>query len=144
MRSANSRPSRTDTRGRGRTVVAPRWPYTLDGDSGPGVAQFLAQESKGPGATPASSRRAAARARFAGLPGSPEPTTEREVDIAGLPGVELTGAGTEDGGERRYYATMLFKDDGYVLLVGTFDPDQYPDDQTRAFRSMAHSFKLTS
>ena len=118
--------------------------YTLDGDSGPGVAQFLAQESKGAGATPASGRRDAARARFAALPGNPEITTEREVDIAGLPGVELTGAGKEDGLERRYYAAMLFTDDGYVLLVGTFDVDRYPADQTRAFRSMAHSFKLTS
>ena len=115
--------------------------YTLDGDSGPGVAQFLVQESKGAGVTPAGGRRDAARARFAGLPGSPEPTTEREVEIAGLPGVELTGAGTEDGSERRYYAAMLFTDDGYVLLVGIFDPDRYPADQTRAFRSMAHSFR---
>ena len=103
--------------------------YTLDGDSGPGVAQFLAQESKGAGATPASSRRDAARARFAALPGNPEITTEREVDIAGLPGVELTGAGKEDGLERRYYAAMLFTDDGYVLLVGTFDSTHTP--QTR-------------
>jgi len=117
--------------------------YTLNGDSGPGVAQFLAQESMGAGATPASSRRDAARARFAALPGSPEITTEREVDIAGLPGVELTGAGREDGRER-YYAAMLFTDDGYVLLVGTFGLDRYPADQTRAFRSMAHSFELTS
>ena len=110
--------------------------YTLDGDSGPGVAQFLVQESKGASATPASGRRDAARARFAGLPGSPEPTTEREVDIAGLPGVELTGAGKEFGLERRYYAAMLFTDDGYVLLAGTFDPDRYPADQTPAFRAM--------
>ncbi len=115
--------------------------YTLNGDSGPGVAQFLAQESKGPGATPANSRRDAARARFAALPGSPDPTTERDVDIAGLPGVELTGTGMEDGGERRYYAAMRFTDVGYVLLVGTFDLDRYPADQTPAFRSMAHSFR---
>jgi hypothetical protein len=115
--------------------------YTLNGDSGPGVAQFLAQESKG--ATPASGRREAARARFAALPGSPEPTSEREVEIAGRPGWELTGAGKEFGRETHVYAAILFTDDGYVLLVGTFDPDRYPTDQVPAFRSMARSFKPT-
>ena len=117
--------------------------YALDGDAGPGVAQFLAQPSLGAGATPAGGRQDAARARFAALPGSPAPTSEREIEIAGLPGWELTGTGTEDGRERRFYAVMLFTDDGYVLLAGTFDPERYPADQTPAFRSMARSFRVT-
>ena len=68
--------------------------------------------------------------------------SEHRVTIAGLPGWEFTGTGTEGQRDRRYYVAVVFTDAGYVLLVGTFDPDRY-EDQTDAFKTMARSFELT-
>ena len=116
--------------------------YTLNGESGPGVALFLVSPSLGAQPIPPADRQEAARARFAALPGKPVADAEDRVTIAGLPGWEFTGTGKENGLARTYYATVLFTDDGYLVLAGTFDPAKYPD-QIKAFKSMARSLELT-
>lgn len=116
--------------------------YTRGGRSGPGVPVFLVNPSLGAAPTPEGERRDVARARFRALPGNPRPDAEDPVTIAGLPGWEFTGTGEEGGRERRYYAAVLFTEEGYLALVGTFDPTQHPN-QTNAFRSMARSLELT-
>lgn len=116
--------------------------YTLGGRLGPGVPAFLVNRSLGGTPTPRHERRDVARARFGAFPGNPRADSEEPVTISGLAGWEFTGTGKEGGRERRYYAAVLFTDEGYLALVGTFDPASYSD-QTDAFRSMARSLELT-
>jgi hypothetical protein len=118
--------------------------YSLDGKHAPGVPLFIVQAVNGSHVPPGSDDQEleAAEAAFRGLAGNPTTDSEERVTIAGLPGWELAGNGSENGRKTKTYAAFLFTDDDRLLtLVGTFDPDSYPD-QTEAFRSMARSLKL--
>jgi hypothetical protein len=118
--------------------------YSLDGKQAPGVPLFIVRAVNGSHVPPGSEDQAleAAEAAFRGLAGNPTPDTEERVTVAGLLGWELAGNGSENGRKTQTYAAFLFTDDDRLLtLVGTFDPDSYPD-QTEAFRAMARSLKL--
>jgi hypothetical protein len=115
--------------------------YTFKGRSGPGVPLFLVTPSLGERPPAPIDRRDAARARFEELPGNPAPEFEHRVTIAGLSGWEFTGSGREEGREARFYVVVLYTDDGYLALVGSFDPARFRD-HTTAFKSMARSLEL--
>lgn len=111
---------------------------TLGGESGPDVPKFLATPSLGESPVEAGRHDAFARERFEELPHSPEVESAADVEIAGLPGVELTGHNSRGA---VVYAVLLFTETGYLVMVGDFDPDLHAD-QLPAFREMARSLVL--
>ncbi len=113
--------------------------FTLGGASGAGVPSLLAAPSLGHAPVEESRRRTFAETRFESLPAEPSADSTVEVDIAGLPGFEVTGVGSE--GET-VYAVVLFTETGYIAIAGDFDPTAHPD-QLPAFRGMARSLVLS-
>jgi hypothetical protein len=114
--------------------------FTLGGASGADAPKLLAAPSLGQAGVAESGRRSFAVTRFEGLPAKPAADATTEVEIAGLPGFELTGTGSR-GGET-VYAAIVFTDDGYIVVAGDFDPATHPD-QLPAFREMARSLVVS-
>ena len=113
--------------------------FTLGGAAGKGVPSLLAAPSLGQAAVEESRWRAFAETRFETLPAKPSADSTVEVDIAGLPGFEVTGVGS--AGET-VYAVVLFTETGYIVIAGDFDPRAHGD-QLPAFREMARSLVLS-
>lgn len=114
--------------------------FTLGGKSGAGAPKLLAAPSLGQAEVAEDRRRSFAVTRFEGLPAKPSAEATTEVEIAGLPGFELTGRGSRAG--ETVYAAILFADDGYFVIAGDFDPAAHPD-QLPAFREMARSLVVS-
>ncbi|MCT2582110.1 hypothetical protein [Actinophytocola gossypii] len=112
---------------------------TLGGESGMDVPKLIATPSLGQSPIGEERRRSFATERFEKLPHEPTIETITEVDIADLPGFELTGHNS-DG--HVVYAAVLFTDSGYVVISGNFDPNRHSD-QLPAFKDMARSLELT-
>ncbi|MBB4966201.1 hypothetical protein F4559_003560 [Saccharothrix violaceirubra] len=113
---------------------------TLGPETGDDVPVFVVAASVDDVATPDEDRRDAALGRFAALPSTPTVDDAAAVEIAGLPGYEITGRGT--GRWEAVYCTVLFRPAGYLVLSGWYDPLVH-DDQHPAFRAMARSLVLT-
>jgi hypothetical protein len=109
--------------------------YSLGSATGTTAPKLIVAPSLGQTAIPAQQRREFAVSRFGSLPSAPKPNSTTEVTIDGLPGFELVGKGS-DG--RTAYSVVLYPDNGYIVLVGDFDPATHPG-QLSAFRAMANS-----
>lgn len=113
--------------------------FTLGGTSGEGAPSLLAAPSMGQERVGEDRRREFALNRFDALPAKPSADQTEEVQIAGRTGFEMIGRGSRAG--EVVYAVVLYTEDGYVIVAGTFDPAKHPD-QVPAFRAMAHSLVL--
>lgn len=111
----------------------------LGDEAGPDVPTLVAAPSLGGNPIEEDEREDFARKRFKKLPSTPRDESVEEVEIADLPGFELTG-GNRAGVVT--YAAVLFTETGYLVIAGSFDPDLHPD-QVPAFREMARSLVLT-
>ncbi|GAA1315161.1 hypothetical protein [Saccharothrix xinjiangensis] len=112
---------------------------TLDGETGPNAPSLVAAPSLGDNPVEEGEREEFARKRFTKLPSTPQVESVTEVEVAGLPGFELTGSNRAGVVT---YGAVLFTEVGYLVITGRFDPDLHPD-QVPAFQEMTRSLVLT-